>query len=512
MTAAWRADEPTIPIPPSNTEAEQALLGAIFVNNVAYSRVAGFLAPEHFFLAVHGRIYAAIGTLVDRGQTASPVALKNLFDQDGALAEIGGVQYLMRLAESAVTIINAEHYGRTLLDLAQRRAMLAVLEDAVAKTYSCDIDRPAADVAAHAVEQLQKVDQIGAGSAALGWTVAADLAGAIVPDRPWLVPHWLPSRQVTLLSGDGGVGKSLLAMSLQIATATATRWLGLSATPCRSIGVYAEDEEDELHRRLVGLAELAGVDVAALGNMSWHSAVADQAELVEADESGGVRPTQYFRQVERRAVEFKARLVVLDAVTNLFGGDEIKRRQVNAYVGLLRRLAIKIDGAVLLLAHPSAAGISTGSGLSGSTHWNNAVRSRLYLTRTTGEDADPDERELTRLKANYAGAGDVLRLRWQRGGFVALDEPTGVDRAALGAKADRVFRSLLTATYAEGTWTSPNPAAPNYAPRTFSKRPDREGLGKPAFEAAMHRMLRAAEVKTETYGPPSQGRRRLSPA
>src|SRR5438105_4059154 len=102
------------PQPPANIEAEQALLGAILINNTAHSRVAEFLMQEHFGNAVHGRIYAAISRLIERGQIANPVTLKNLFDQDGALAEIGGAQYLARLAEAAVTIINAEHYGRTI--------------------------------------------------------------------------------------------------------------------------------------------------------------------------------------------------------------------------------------------------------------------------------------------------------------------------------------------------------------------------------------------------------------
>ena len=84
--------------PPHNIEAEQALLGAILVNNAAYHRVAEFLLPEHFAEGVHGRIFAAIGKLIERGQIANPVTLKNLFDQDGALQEIGGAQYLVRLA------------------------------------------------------------------------------------------------------------------------------------------------------------------------------------------------------------------------------------------------------------------------------------------------------------------------------------------------------------------------------------------------------------------------------
>src|SRR6266568_8329427 len=112
VTALREPDLERVPQPPSNTEAEQALLGAILVNNVAYGRVAEFLAPEHFANAVHGRIFAAIGKLIERGQIANPVTLKNLFDQDGALAEIGGAQYLARLATSVVTIINVEDYGR----------------------------------------------------------------------------------------------------------------------------------------------------------------------------------------------------------------------------------------------------------------------------------------------------------------------------------------------------------------------------------------------------------------
>ena len=112
-----REGEPPYRQPPSNVEAEQALLAAILVNNAAYHRVSEFLRAEHFALGVHGRIYAAINKLMERGQLANPVTLKNLFEQDDALQEVGGAQYLVRLAASVVTIINAEDYGRTIHDL-----------------------------------------------------------------------------------------------------------------------------------------------------------------------------------------------------------------------------------------------------------------------------------------------------------------------------------------------------------------------------------------------------------
>jgi replicative DNA helicase len=141
-----------MPQPPTNTEAEQALLGAILINNAAWHRVSEFVLAEHFGNAVHGRIYEAIGKLIERGQIANAVTLKNLFDQDGALIEIGGAQYLAQLAQSAVTVINAEHYGRTIHDLYLRRELITIGQDVVNEAYQHDLDDPAA-------EQIERAEQ-----------------------------------------------------------------------------------------------------------------------------------------------------------------------------------------------------------------------------------------------------------------------------------------------------------------------------------------------------------------
>jgi RecA-family ATPase len=345
----------------------------------------------------------------------------------------------------------------------------------------------------------------------LDFTTASSLAGREPPERPWIVPGWIPRRQVTLLTGDGGTGKSLLSMQLMVAAATGTRWFSLPTFDCHCLGVFAEDDDDELARRLIGIAKASGVVLGGLDRMAYRSAVVDACELVTVDDVGQVCPTDYFLRLQETVRSLGSQVVILDAATNPYGGDEIRRRQVNGFVMLLRRLAMEIDGAVLLLAHPSAQGLSTGSGLSGSTHWHNAVRSRLYFARTTGDDADPDERTLTRLKANYAGVGDVIRVRWSDGAFIELDMPSGVDRVAINAKADRVFLALLARTYGEGTWLCPNPSARNFAPTIFAKHPDREGLGRPAFDGAMHRLLKDDQIKTETYGRSSEPRTRLAP-
>jgi replicative DNA helicase len=140
--------------PPHNYEAEQALLGAVLLNNRAYEKVSEFLRPEHFADPVHGRIFAACGKLIERGQIANPVTLKTYFEGDGGLAEIGGTQYLAQLAGAVVTIINAEDYGKLVHDLHLRRELIALGEDMVNDAFEPVIDR-------------QAMDQIGAAEAKL---------------------------------------------------------------------------------------------------------------------------------------------------------------------------------------------------------------------------------------------------------------------------------------------------------------------------------------------------------
>src|SRR4026208_2232062 len=107
--ALMRPLQPETPIfraPPHNIEAEQALLGAILVNNEAIDRVSSFLKPVHFFEPLHGRIYAPSSKLVVGGKRAAPITLKTYVQNDEPYGELPIPQYLGRLAANATTIIN----------------------------------------------------------------------------------------------------------------------------------------------------------------------------------------------------------------------------------------------------------------------------------------------------------------------------------------------------------------------------------------------------------------------
>jgi replicative DNA helicase len=138
--------------PPHNLEAEQVLLGTILVNNMAHERVGERLQPEDFYDPVHGRIYGAITTLINRGQIADPKTLRGLFENDPALANLGGAQYLVNLAASVITIINAEDYARLIHDLYLRRQLITLGEDVVIEAIKHDLDQPA-------TLQIEKTEQ-----------------------------------------------------------------------------------------------------------------------------------------------------------------------------------------------------------------------------------------------------------------------------------------------------------------------------------------------------------------
>ncbi|MCX5511992.1 replicative DNA helicase [Kaistia algarum] len=127
---------------PHNIEAEQALLGAVLVNNEAFYRVSDFLEPTHFFEPVHQQIYEITSQIIRSNKVATPVTMKTFLPADLAIGELNLAQYLARLAAEATTIINAEDYGRAIYDLALRRSLIGIGEDVVNIAYDAPVDMP----------------------------------------------------------------------------------------------------------------------------------------------------------------------------------------------------------------------------------------------------------------------------------------------------------------------------------------------------------------------------------
>lgn len=339
--------------------------------------------------------------------------------------------------------------------------------------------------------------------------------GRPVPERRWMVRDWMPWGYVTALYGDGGTGKSLLAQQLMTACVIEKNWLGLETTPCPAIGLFCEDDQDELLRRQHCINRALGVDFGDLGHLHIIPRVGDDNVLMTFNRNGKGELTPLWQVLVTEAKRRGARLAVIDTAADTFGGDELRRAEVRQFIAsCLGRLAREIDGAVLLLAHPSLSGLKSGEGTGASTAWSNTVRSRLYLSRPEAEEGaqiDEDLRILTRKKANYAAIGDEIRLRWQNGVFVIEGAPSGnfveaIDRRNHHQEAEEAFLSCLGAVIETGRYASATPNSTCYAPKIFLKLDARRGFNKQQLERAMESLFAAGRIRV---GPLKTGHRNI---
>ena len=185
LKAAAAADEPlTFRQAPHNLEAEQALLGAILVNNESMDRVSSFLEPGHFYDPLHQQIYETAAKLIHAGKQATPITLRTFFENAEPISPgLTVPQYLGTLAASATSIINAEDYGHTVYDLATRRALIIIGEDMVNEAFDSPVDvapREQIEKAESRLYDLAEQRKYGQGFLGFGnaLTTAIDMAGA----------------------------------------------------------------------------------------------------------------------------------------------------------------------------------------------------------------------------------------------------------------------------------------------------------------------------------------------
>ena len=125
---------------PRNIEAEQALLGALLANNKAHEKISEFLKPEHFSDPIHARVFEVIDHLIKRGHQADVITLKNYFEQEGTLNDVGGISYLVKLSEAASPLTNVEYYAQFIYDKYLRRELIAAGYDIASEAMSEDIE------------------------------------------------------------------------------------------------------------------------------------------------------------------------------------------------------------------------------------------------------------------------------------------------------------------------------------------------------------------------------------
>jgi RecA-family ATPase len=344
------------------------------------------------------------------------------------------------------------------------------------------------------------------------WQQVSDLAGQTAPARRWLINDFVPMRNVTNYTGDGGVGKSLVALQLAVAVALGRKWLGMPVLESGPVIVYsAEDEFDETWRRLEDICRELSVDIGELTNLHVATMAGMDAMLSITDDSRMMEPTLLWEDLRSKAEAIEPALVIIDTLADVYGGDENTRQQVKQFVGMLVGMSFDLDCAVMLLSHPSVSGMSDGTGRSGTTGWNNAFRSRLYQDRVVAivdgrpVESDPDLRVIRNNKLNYGRKGKEVRIRWKKGIFVNEDVAE-ISPADAAIAAENAFMNCLALIESQRREVNTLKNGAKYAPKVFVGLPEAAGYTKHQLGAAMERLLKDKVIRIAQEGSGSRRR------
>jgi RecA-family ATPase len=353
--------------------------------------------------------------------------------------------------------------------------------------------------------------QLVADAPPLQWLDMSAWDHAPIPEREWSIRDRVPLKQAGLFSGEGGTGKSIIELMKNVAHVAARDWLGSMPEPGPAFYLGAEDDEKEIHIRLAAISKHYGVSFTELteGGLQVLPLLGKDATLCAVTRGGNVEVTGLYRQIYETAGDIKPKNISIDTPSRAFAGNEIDRVQVYAFAMYMQALAMVAEGSVTVLSHPSLAGISSGSGISGSTAWHGAFRFRQYLKSVkagAGEQPENDLREMEFKKNQYGPLGESMILRYQRGLFLPEAGVSDLDRAGRTAKAEDVFMGLLRRFSGEGRNVSDKPNASNYAPTAFVAEDEAKKyrLKKPELEQALRSLFRIGRIEIETYGKPSR--------
>lgn len=429
-------------------EATEALLGALLFDfPLAWPQVKDVVNSTHFLRIDHRMIFGAVTALVAAGSPVDGVLVAaELGDQ---LEAAGGRGYLGTLIASVPSAANAGAYARIVRDYANRQKVVDLGQQTAARAR---LGTSAADAVEDLRRKLAGID-LGQAAEPLDLTPVSAWADDPPRAREWVLEGLIPAGKVTSLIGNGGLGKTLVALQIGLHVSLGRSLYGLAVSGGPVLGVFCEDDQDEIKRRVWDACAAENIDRAAADRFVPISREGLDSYLCTF-ENERMRVEPFYRQLEATIALLSPRLVILDTAADLFVGDFISTAQVRQFLKVaLGGLCVRYGCAVLLLAHPSKAGQQSGEGDGFSTAWHNSVRSRLFLraqVAPTEVGADPpaeDDKSARRMlelkKSNYGKSGTKIPLLYQSGAFALDPDPIEVPPESVRVKTASIAVGAL---------------------------------------------------------------------
>jgi replicative DNA helicase len=380
------AEPPTRSVP-HNVEAEQALLGAILINNEAFYRVSDFLESKHFAARVHQDIFEISARLIRAGKVATPVTLKTFLSGEQDVEGLTVNQYLARLVAEATTIINAEDYGRIVYDLSVRRALIEVGEEIVNLAYDAPVESTPSTHIENAERKLYEVAETGRfdrgfQTFARALTTAVDMTAAAYKRDGKLSGlatglrdldskmGGLQRSDLIVLAGRPGMGKTALATN--IAYNVAKAWEGerradghMQSIDGGIVGFFSlEMSAEQVATRI--LAEQTRIPSSKMRrgdiNDSLFDVIRDKVAEIQhlplfIDETGGVPVAQLAARARRLKRQRGLDLIVIDYIQLMQGSTrramEGRVHEVTEITTNLKALAKELNVPILALSQLS---------------------------------------------------------------------------------------------------------------------------------------------------------------
>ncbi len=329
----------------------------------------------------------------------------------------------------------------------------------------------------------------------------ANLMVNIPPAQQWALRYWLPLIHPALLAGRGGVGKTLLAQHLSTAMVVGAEYVSEIDRSLKVLLWAGEDDHNELWRRQLPICKHFGVPMADLMERLFIQSY-DGADITLAGAAfGALGPTLMLTELREQVHDYAIDYVFLDNIARVFGGNENDRHQVTVFLSWLK--AACHPAGICLLGHPAKG---TASEYSGSTAWEGAVRSRLYLSdRLPDAQADEDEppneriRYLSRRKSNYS-ANDWRRLDLVDGVLVAEKQHFIAAADVSGEFARDIIRRAVRQLAAMGLFGNASTRSAEYLPKLANQYSMLDRLSQKRFGAIMRDLIKDGELIIGTVG------------
>lgn len=338
----------------------------------------------------------------------------------------------------------------------------------------------------------------------------------------FIIPPWLPVGYLSLFAGHGGSGKSLIALMLAVCVALGLQFFGLPTSQRRVLYVSCEDRADVLHWRLKHICDFLGVRIAALaGRLDLLDLVGHQSVLYERGPLTGAALTVAYSQLAERALELSTELLILDGISDTFGGNENSKTEVKQFVNSLIGLIPPTRGAVLLIGHvakPAASMPNTSEGYSGTTGWHNSPRARWYLYPETEPNDAGSSGRLARTgklllelqKSNYGATSDqAMEFRWDEKAHLFIGRvmraPNPAQLATQEQQEKQGILDALRDVARKGINVPASKAGPNTGYHVLRANPHlpaslkRGPQGRRQFWRLVDEMLDAQVVRAESY-------------